>query len=45
MDENGNPVNLLEELILVSDELKEILGNVSELQGRNEEIRRRRKET
>eukprot|EP00347_Sterkiella_histriomuscorum_P007817 403347449 len=45
VDENGNPVNLLEELILVSDELKEILGNVSDLQGRNEEIRRRRKET
>lgn len=44
VDENGNPVNLLEELILVSDELKDILNNVAELQVKNDDIRKRREE-
>ena len=31
VDEKGNPVNLLEEFMLVNDELKDILNNVTEL--------------
>jgi len=31
VDEDGNPVNLLEELLQVQNELKDILGSVSEL--------------
>jgi len=30
-DEQGNPVNLLEEMMQVQDELKEILDGVSDL--------------
>ncbi len=44
VDENGNPVNLLEELIEVNDELKDILNNVTELQVRNDDIRKMREE-
>ncbi|CDW88775.1 UNKNOWN [Stylonychia lemnae] len=42
VDEHGNPVNLLEELIIVSDELKSILDNVALLQDQNEQIRQQR---
>lgn len=44
VDEHGQPVNLLEELMQVQDELKDILGSVQELQDKNEGIRVRRDE-
>jgi len=39
VDENGKPVNLLEELMDVKDEINAILNNVTELQVRNDEIK------
>lgn len=44
VDEEGNPVNLLEEISNVQNELQEILFGVIELQDRNKEIQDRRNE-
>ena len=44
VDEAGHPVNLLEEMMEVQKELKDILNGVSELQVTNEDIRGRREE-